>query len=176
MSKKYYEAAGQTGPAAQAAQHVIQPQQSSEPEQNEPDDRIDLGDLSPAKLGRYKIRGKDYVLNEANENAASAFRNAHFRSMRLTAENKMAAMDGAAEADAELLAACLKDSETGKPGFKADFIRQWPSRVVQEMLRKVQRASGMLPEEEKPADPTPAPAAQADGGAKPAEDTPGSSE
>lgn len=116
---------------------------------------FDLGELAPQKLARCTIHGRAYVLIEAPESAAAAYRNAVARSMRMAGgenqQNTLVGFDGAAEADAELLAACLKESETGKPGFTAAKIRSWPASAVAPLVELLKRGSGLLAEPEKPA-------------------------
>jgi hypothetical protein len=110
---------------------------------------LDLGDLQPKKLARYTIKGRKYVLVEAGEGATAAWQNTHRRVSRMSDDGKFLGFDGGAEAGAELLAACLKDSETGRPAFAADTIRQWPTSVTQPMLMLLLRGSGLAAEEEQ---------------------------
>ena len=115
--------------------------------------KFDFNDLSPRSEIVY-VAGKRYEMREASEGVAIRYRNATLASFRLV-DGKASRIEGLADAEASLVADCLK-GESGDGQFTTlvtpDLVRSWPARVVKPLFEWIKDASD-LGETEKDPDP-----------------------
>jgi len=83
-----------------------------------------------------------YVLTEATEDIAVAYRNLVIGSMSMGPEGKPQTVKGIADGEPFLVAGCLRNAETGGPVSEVT-IRSWPSKVVKALFNKAQEISGL---------------------------------
>jgi hypothetical protein len=88
-----------------------------------------------------KIAGKDYVLREANGEAARKFRNAVIKAARFNAEGKAERLEGAADAELVLINECLVDASGRKTPIAV--LAGWPNRVLRALFQEAKRLSDL---------------------------------
>lgn len=119
----------------------------------------DTYDLDPICVPKT-LGGKKYILMEASEGAAAAFRNANIRGARFR-NNKVVGVDGVADSQAILVSKCLAlvDHNTGQvrrdPSgdpvtVDVAVVRRWGARVVKPLFDEVKEISDL---DEKPRTP-----------------------
>jgi hypothetical protein len=101
------------------------------------------------------IEGKEYVLQEATEKAASEYLDLGVSNLELS-EGKVCGMRGGAANSAVLVSRCLflilaneGGERTGLKSVHLDTIRAWPSRVVKPIFEAALKISGLEAKEEK---------------------------
>src|SRR5690606_9047229 len=72
------------------------------------DHGLDFDDLTPIELP-VKYKGKNYVLREADEGAATQYRNLTIKAARME-DGKITGMDGVADAEPFLISLCLYEA------------------------------------------------------------------
>jgi hypothetical protein len=87
-----------------------------------------------------KISGQEYVLHEASEEAAAAWRTASAECAEYDADGKVKRIRGIGRVQAVLVAACL--TQESKP-VSAATVGKWPSRVVKPLFEKVKEISDL---------------------------------
>lgn len=104
---------------------------------------FDFNDLTPFSAP-VKISGREYVLREADGEAAIAYRDASVRAAKFT-DGKLSGADGLAAAEAMLVSRCL--FPVGDGGKVAEtpvterFVRSLPNRVFKRLYEKVKEVS-----------------------------------
>lgn len=117
---------------------------------------FDRQDLTPQQQ-TVRYGGKTYVLREASEGAAIAFRDRSARGLSFQ-DGKVARVDGIAEVQALLVSECLFKADAdgqvlangqGQPvrGATLQELKGWPSRFVRRLFDWVKAVSQLAEEE-----------------------------
>ncbi len=117
----------------------------------------DFNDLTPQER-RETLGGDEYVIREASEAAAVAYKNAQMRAAKMS-DGKLTGFDGYADADLVLAVACLhpvdkstgqvKVDQSGDPWTLAErTVKRWPHRVVKRIVAVVKELSPDLEDKE----------------------------
>lgn len=118
------------------------------------DGAFDFGGLEPRSVP-VKYEGKNYVLREASEDAHVKYRNAVLRASKLNEKGNISSMDGMADSEPILVAACLFEQYTDAKGAQRERpmlvnqILQWPTRVVKPLYEKAKEMSDINQDETK---------------------------
>lgn len=103
------------------------------------------------------IRKQSYILTEASEGAACAYRNASMKGVRMD-EGKITSLGSMADAQPVLVAGCLFRLDPGSDGgtvrvpVTIQFVKDLPSRVVRPMFDWVKKVSNLEEKTEKKED------------------------
>jgi hypothetical protein len=89
-----------------------------------------------------RIGAQQYVLREADEAAAVAYRNAVMKAVRMT-EGGPTTLDGAADVEPLLVSRCLftANEAGGLTPVPLAVIRTWPSRIVKPLFARAKAIS-----------------------------------
>lgn len=99
----------------------------------------------------FTVGGVKYVLREADEEAATEFRNARLKGATLKDGEAVGLPDDIAGVQSLLLSRCtFRCDEEGKPfssPVSRDGIKKWPSRIVKPLFEKVKEISELNEDE-----------------------------
>lgn len=101
---------------------------------------LDFDSLTLVELP-VKYKGNSYILREADERAARAYRNALLSCMTLGPDGKPQTLKNLADVEPLLVSLCLFDAR-GKLVPKA-IIETWPSRMVKKLFDKAKAISDL---------------------------------
>lgn len=127
-------------------------QTSYEPQVTELDNgrlRFDFLDLPPIE-DEVRIQGQDYVLREADNKTAVAYRNAILSAANVSDSGKITGIGGVAKAEPVLLAGCLFRKNTLKgtgdvqlSPVLVSWVESLPNRIVQPLFKRAKYISGL---------------------------------
>lgn len=110
-------------------------------------------DIAPIEVP-VTIKGKSYVLREANEAASARYKNMQFKAMKLAEGidgSKTSSIDGMAETEALLVSLCLfeKTENGGEKNVPLEEIKRLPHRVIEPLFKRAEEISGLQNKETK---------------------------
>lgn len=109
-------------------------------------------DLTPREK-RVRINDRTYVLTEADEGAATQYRDAQIRCTRLGPEGNVLSVDGIASTEPLLVSLCLfeepNNNGSGRVPAGLVFVNKLPSRVVKKMFNWIQDNSDLAETNER---------------------------
>lgn len=101
-------------------------------------------DLTPIKIGPFRIGEQQFVLLEADGEAARAYRKASLRGIIVNKGGRMENLNETVDAETVLVSQCLyKVDSEGNPTTRvgAEVIRKWPNRVIRPLFDKAKEIS-----------------------------------
>lgn len=119
--------------------------------------RFDFTSLEPVE-DEVVIQGQEYVLREADNKTAVAYRNAMMRAARMDDQGRVSMMDGMADAEPVLVHGCLfhkptKFDSRGNPVWVPvvpAWVNSLPHRIIKPLFERARDISGLGSEKETP--------------------------
>jgi hypothetical protein len=106
----------------------------------------DFSSLQPVEEP-IKILGKDYIVREASEAAATSWRNHSIAATKID-DGKTVGFSGLADAEPLLVSLCLfENNGHGMIGVPLETVLAWPSRIVTPLYNYIKEISGLDKEE-----------------------------
>lgn len=98
----------------------------------------------------FKYQGKQYVLVEADEDTAAAYRNASVRGAKILDGKLVGLPTDVAGVQSLLVAGCLRlvDGNGMRQPVERETVKRWPSRVVKPLFNKAKEISELDEEDE----------------------------
>lgn len=110
-------------------------------------------DIAPVEIP-VRVGSRSYILREASEAAASQYKNAQLKAMKLAESadgSKHSSIDGMAETEALLVSLCLfeKTENGGERTVPILEIKKLPHRIIKPLFEKAEAISGLQNKETK---------------------------
>lgn len=109
-----------------------------------PTEPMIFDDLTPVEVP-VTVGAKQYVLREANGDAAVKYRNAMLACTQISQDSKAVSIRGMADLEPFLVSLCLFDAQ-GKSVTKNEIL-SWPSRVQKALFARAKTISGLNEED-----------------------------